>query len=114
MALAADKVIRSGVPNNGNYTIGVRAVNSMDGATFEGPVTNSNQVAPYGKPLAASINPVTVTTTVSFDVGAVVNNGRRHRRAGVPVIGREVRAPWAPEEDPSRQATGTTSPSASP
>ncbi|RAM36361.1 hypothetical protein DBZ45_15670 [Arthrobacter globiformis] len=77
MAVPSDKVIRSGVPNNGNYTIGVRAVNSADGATYEGPVTNSNPVAPYGKPHAASINPVTVTTTVRFDVGAVVNNGRR-------------------------------------
>lgn len=77
MAVPSDKVIRSGVPNNGNYTIGVRAVNSMDGATYEGPVTNSNPVAPYGKPHAASINPVTVTTTVRFDVGAVVNNGRQ-------------------------------------
>jgi hypothetical protein len=76
LALAADKVVRSGVPNNGNYTIGVRAVNSMDGATFEGPVTNSNQVAPYGKPFAASVNPVTVTTAVRFDVGAVATNGR--------------------------------------
>lgn len=77
MPMPSDKVIRTGVPNNGNYTIGVRAVNSMDGATYEGPVTNSNPVAPYGKPHAASINPVTVTTTVRFDVGAVVNNGRR-------------------------------------
>lgn len=77
MPVPADKVIRTGVPNNGNYTIGVRAVNSMDGATYEGPVTNSSPVAPYGKPHAASINPVTVTTTVRFDVGAVVNNGRR-------------------------------------
>jgi large repetitive protein len=76
IAVPADKVIRTGVPNNGNYTIGVRAVNSMDGATYEGPVTNSNPVAPYGKPQAASVNPVTVTTTVRFDVGAVVNNGR--------------------------------------
>ncbi|WP_157365222.1 Ig-like domain-containing protein [Arthrobacter sp. QXT-31] len=75
-AVPADKVIRTGVPNNGNYTIGVRAVNSMDGATYEGPVTNSNPVAPYGKPHATSVNPVTVTTTVRFDVGAVVNNGR--------------------------------------
>ena len=74
--LAADKVVRSGVPNNGNYTIGVRAVNSMDGETFEGPVTNSNPVAPYGKPFPASINPVTVTTSVRFDVGSVANNGR--------------------------------------
>ena len=77
MPVPSDKVIRTGVPNNGNYTIGVRAVNSMDGATYEGPVSNSNPVAPYGKPHAASINPVTVTTTVRFDVGAVVNNGRR-------------------------------------
>ena len=73
----SDRVIRTGVPNNGNYTIGVRAVNSMDGATYEGPVTNSNAVAPYGQPHAASINPVTVNTTVRFDVGAVVNNGRQ-------------------------------------
>ncbi|MET3935703.1 hypothetical protein ABIE00_003749 [Arthrobacter sp. OAP107] len=77
LAVPPDRVIRTGVPNNGNYTIGVRAVNSMDGATYEGPVTNSRPVAPYGKPHAASINPVTVTTTVRFDVGAVVNNGRR-------------------------------------
>ncbi|WLQ08341.1 Ig-like domain-containing protein [Arthrobacter oryzae] len=75
-ALAGDKVVRSGVPNNGNYTIGVRAVNSLDGTTFEGPVTNSNPVAPYGKPFAASVSPVTVTTAVRFDVGAVANNGR--------------------------------------
>jgi hypothetical protein len=77
LAVPPDKVIRTGVPNNGNYTIGVRAVSSMDGATYEGPVTNSNTVAPYGKPNAASVNPVTVTTSVRFDVGAVVNNGRR-------------------------------------
>ncbi|MDZ4352518.1 MAG: Ig-like domain-containing protein [Arthrobacter sp.] len=75
-AVPADRVIRAGVPNNGNYTIGVRAVNSMDGATYEGQVTNSNPVAPYGKPHAASVNPVTAGTTVRFDVGAVVNNGR--------------------------------------
>jgi len=75
-ALPADKVVRSGVPNNGNYTIGVRAVNSLDGATYEGPVTNSNPVAPYGKPFGAGVNPVTVTTTVRFDVGSVANNGR--------------------------------------
>ena len=76
-AMPSDRVIRAGVPNNGTYTIGVRAVNSMDGATYEGPVTNSNPVAPYGVPHAASVNPVTVTTTVRFDVGAVANNGRQ-------------------------------------
>jgi hypothetical protein len=76
LALPADKVVRNGVPNNGNYTIGVRAVNSLDGATYEGPVTNSNPVAPYGKPFGASVNAVTVTTSVRFDVGSVANNGR--------------------------------------
>lgn len=76
LALATDKVVRSGVPNNGNYTIGVRAVNSLDGATYEGPVTNSNQVAPYGKPFAASVNPAPNGTQVVFYVGSVSPNGR--------------------------------------
>lgn len=76
LALPADKVVRNGVPNNGNYTIGVRAVNSLDGATYEGPVTNSNAVAPYGKPFGASVNAVTVATSVRFDIGSVANNGR--------------------------------------
>lgn len=76
LTLPADKVVRNGVPNNGNYTIGVRAVNSLDGATYEGPVTNSNPVAPYGKPFGASVNGVSGTTSTRFDVGSVANNGR--------------------------------------
>ncbi|WP_455835183.1 Ig-like domain-containing protein [Pseudarthrobacter siccitolerans] len=76
LALAADKVVRSGVPNNGNYTIGVRAVNSLDGATYEGPVTNSNQVAPYGKPFAASVSASQNGQRVVFNVGSVPPNGR--------------------------------------
>lgn len=74
--LAADKVVRSGVANNGNYTIGVRAVNSLDGATYEGPVTNSNQVAPYGKPFAASVSAAQNGQRVVFNVGSVPPNGR--------------------------------------
>ncbi|GAA5194266.1 Ig-like domain-containing protein [Arthrobacter gyeryongensis] len=74
--LATDKVIRTGVPNNGNYTIGVRAVNSVDGVTYEGSVTNSNPVAPYGKPYAASIGSTQNGQQVSFNIGAVAPNGR--------------------------------------
>lgn len=76
IALAADKVVRNGVPNNGNYTIGVRAVNSLDGATYEGPVTNSNQVAPYGRPFAASVSASQNGQQVVFNVGSVPPNGR--------------------------------------
>lgn len=74
--LAGDKVVRGGVPNNGNYTIGVRAVNSLDGATYEGPVTNSNQVAPYGKPFAASVSSSQNGQQIVFNVGSVPPNGR--------------------------------------
>ncbi|MGV8908716.1 MAG: Ig-like domain-containing protein [Propionicimonas sp.] len=74
--LAADNRVTSGVPNNGTYTVSVRAVSTVDGAQYAGPSAAAPAVAPFGQPgqpgVGASGNATSVT--VSWSVPA--RNGR--------------------------------------
>lgn len=75
-ALGGDKRVTSGVPNNGTYTVGVRAVSTVDGADYAGPASAANPVAPFGAPgrpdTGANGNQQDVTLTWS----APARNGR--------------------------------------
>jgi hypothetical protein len=76
IAMPGDKVIRSGVGNNGTYTIGVRASTTMDGVTYAGPATTSSAVAPYGAPIVPSLSAANGDTTVTFTLLMPARNGR--------------------------------------
>jgi hypothetical protein len=69
-------VIRSGVANNGTYTIGVRAVTSLDGVTYTGPVVTSAPVAPYGPPNTPGASATSGDTTVTLNWSAPARNGQ--------------------------------------
>ena len=75
-AMPGNKVISSGVPNNGSYTIGVRAVTSLDGVTYEGDWVDSAAVAPYGPPNIPSANAVQNGRAVTVSWGPPARNGR--------------------------------------
>ncbi len=77
--LAADKVIRSGVPNNGTYTASVRAVSTVDGAEYVGPGTAANAVAPYGPPGTPAVSATQGVTTVHVCWSPPGRNGRDFR-----------------------------------
>ncbi|RFA17405.1 hypothetical protein B7R22_00600 [Subtercola boreus] len=77
IGMPGDKVIRSGVPNNGSYSVKVRAVTQLDGESYQGPASGaSNTVSPFGKPgdptASASDNAKSVTVTW----GAPERNGQ--------------------------------------
>ncbi|MCG2801006.1 MAG: fibronectin type III domain-containing protein, partial [Cellulomonas sp.] len=76
IAMPGDKVIRSGVGNNGTYTIGVRASTAMDGVTYAGPATDSNAVAPFGPPGQPGVGAVGNDTTVTLSWSPPSRNGR--------------------------------------
>lgn len=71
----ANKVI-PGLPNNGTYTIGVRASNIVDGQSYPGPFSDSNPVAPYGKPGAPTASGFNEGYSVHFILRAPAANGR--------------------------------------
>lgn len=75
-AMPSDKVVRSGVANNGTYTIGVRAVTSMDGVTYTGPVTTSSPVAPFGPPNTPGASASGGDTSVTLSWSAPARNGQ--------------------------------------
>jgi len=77
--LPGDKRVTSGVPNNGTYTIGARAVSTVAGADYVGPGTNANAVAPFGAPGTPSSSAVGRTTDIVVSWAAPGPNGRTVR-----------------------------------
>ncbi len=75
-AMPADDVIRSGVNNNGTYTIGVRAITNLDGVSYAGPVTTSAAVAPFGPPGTPGASASGNDTTVTLNWSPPSRNGR--------------------------------------
>lgn len=74
--MPANRVI-PGLANNGTYTIGVRATNIVDGQSYPGPFTDSNPVAPFGKPFQAITDGFHHgTTQVRVTVASPGPNGR--------------------------------------
>ncbi|OIQ92684.1 fibronectin type III domain protein [mine drainage metagenome] len=76
LAMPADQVIRSGVGNNGTYTIGVRAITNLDGVSYAGPVTTSAAVAPFGPPGTPGASASGNATTVTLNWSPPARNGR--------------------------------------
>ncbi|MFD5224362.1 Ig-like domain-containing protein [Microbacterium sp. NPDC058342] len=77
-AMPGDKVIRSGVANNGTYTIHVRAVSTVAGiGSKSSPASaGSNAVAPFGPPNVPSVSASVNGQTITWHVGATARNGR--------------------------------------
>lgn len=78
-ALAADKRITSGVPNNGTYTASVRAVSTVDGQSYVGSGVAANAVAPYGPPGVPTVSATGGATTVRVCWNPPARNGRDFR-----------------------------------
>ncbi|QTE28997.1 fibronectin type III domain-containing protein [Pengzhenrongella sicca] len=76
IAMPGDKVIRSGVGNNGTYTIGVRASTTLDGVTYPGAATDSDAVAPFGPPGQPGVSASGNDTTVTLNWSPPSRNGR--------------------------------------
>jgi hypothetical protein len=76
LSLAANKRVTSGVPNNGTYTVGVRAVSAVQGADYVGPPTNANAVDPYGLPGRPTATATGSTLTVDLGWSPPGRNGR--------------------------------------
>ncbi|WP_345047847.1 Ig-like domain-containing protein [Microbacterium invictum] len=65
------------VNNNGSYTIRIRAVATVDGATYTSPASGaSNSVAPYGQIGNPKISASASGTTVSWSWSSPAKNGR--------------------------------------
>ncbi|MGV8967375.1 MAG: Ig-like domain-containing protein [Cellulomonas sp.] len=77
--LAADNRVTSGVPNNGTYTVGARAVSTVAGADYVGPGTNANAVAPFGAPGTPGAGATGRTTDVVLSWSPPARNGRDFR-----------------------------------
>ncbi|WP_344818345.1 Ig-like domain-containing protein [Microbacterium soli] len=77
-AMPSDRVIRSGVANNGTYSIYVRAVSDVAGTTSKaGPASApSNAVSPYGAPNVPSASASVSGQTITWRIGATARNGR--------------------------------------
>ncbi|OJU40810.1 MAG: hypothetical protein BGN97_16620 [Microbacterium sp. 69-10] len=77
-AMPGDKVIRSGVPNNGTYTIYVRAVSNVAGTTSKASPASapSNAAIPYGKPDVPNLSASVSGQTITWHIGATTRNGR--------------------------------------
>lgn len=77
-AMPGDRVIRSGVSNNGNYSIYVRAVSSVAGVGSKvGPASApSNAVAPFGPPNVPNLSASVSGQTITWRVGSTTRNGR--------------------------------------
>jgi len=77
-AMPGDRVIRSGVNNNGTYQIYVRAISNVAGTTSKaGPASAaSNDVAPYGRPNVPSLSASVSGQTITWHIGATARNGR--------------------------------------
>ena len=75
-ALGGDKRVTSGVPNNGTYTVGVRAVSTVDGADYAGPATDANAVAPFGAPGRPDTGANGNQQDVTLSWSAPARNGR--------------------------------------
>ncbi|TKV27853.1 hypothetical protein FDK12_10190 [Arthrobacter sp. NamB2] len=74
-ALPADRTLR-GLANGSPYRVGIRAVNSASGSSFPGPVSQSNEVVPFGKPNTPGITSSPAEQQVNFSIGATATNGR--------------------------------------
>lgn len=74
-ALPADRTIR-GLTNGTSYRVGVRAVNAAAGSSFPGPVTQSNEVVPFGKPNTPGVTSSPAEQRVNFAIGGTATNGR--------------------------------------
>ncbi|MFT4230516.1 MAG: Ig-like domain-containing protein [Microbacterium sp.] len=71
------KVITSGVPNNGSYSVRVRAYASIDGVRYDGAASAaSNTVEPYGAIGTPSASASASGTTISYTWSAPARNGR--------------------------------------
>ncbi|WP_240484236.1 Ig-like domain-containing protein [Pseudarthrobacter sulfonivorans] len=69
--------ITAGVPNNGQYSIAVRGVTTLDGERYEGsPSAPSNSVAPYGPIGQPGVTANGNSQTVTFNWSAPARNGR--------------------------------------
>ncbi len=65
------------VPNNGTYTVRVRAVSSVEGVTNEGdPSAASNQVAPYGPIGNPTARATASGTSITVSWSSPARNGR--------------------------------------
>lgn len=73
--LAADKRV-TGLANNAVYTIGVRAVSTVDGAEYAGPSQSVGNVAPFGLPGTPSVSATPGATTVRLCWSPPGANGR--------------------------------------
>ncbi|KRF05030.1 hypothetical protein ASH00_11300 [Arthrobacter sp. Soil782] len=74
-ALPTNGVIGN-LSNGESYTVGVRAVNTVNGSSFPGPATQSNAVVPFGQPNTPSVSPSPSGEQVVFTIGATPSNGR--------------------------------------
>lgn len=73
--LAADRLVTSGVPNNGTYTVSVRAVSTVDGAEYAGPATAAAAVTPFGPPGQPGVSASGGATTVTLGWSPPARNG---------------------------------------
>ncbi|WP_323512594.1 Ig-like domain-containing protein [Subtercola sp. RTI3] len=76
-SMPGNKVITSGVSNNNDYTVRVRAVTQLDGETYNGAAsTASNSVSPYGAPNKPSTSASPGNQSVTVNWSSVARNGR--------------------------------------
>ncbi|SMQ75451.1 Ig-like domain-containing protein [Agreia sp. VKM Ac-1783] len=76
-ALPGDNVIRSGVGNNGTYSVALRAVTTADGSTYTSGASNSiGGLQPAGAPNVPSVTATSGDYSVKFTWGAPARNGR--------------------------------------
>lgn len=73
--LPADGVI-GGLNNGTTYRVGVRAVNTANGASLAGEPTQSNEVVPFGRPNTPSISSSPSGEQVVFNISQTPANGR--------------------------------------